>query len=87
MIYPWLACSCIDHSQTRTNPTCTKGYDDGTKPFSSQQSPQALPHEALVSDYDPFLTTTSTSTQDDLTGEGFAGVFREIFGPGFEGVF
>lgn len=77
----------LHHSQTRTDPPCTKGYDDGMKPLPSQQSPQALPYEALVSDYDPFLTTTSTSTQDDLTGEGFAGVFREIFGPGFEGVF
>lgn len=77
----------LHHSQARTDLPCTKSYDDGTKPFPSQQSPQALPYEALVSDYDPFLTTTSTSTQDDLTGEGFAGVFREIFGPGFEGVF
>ncbi|KAF7527456.1 hypothetical protein PCG10_002859 [Penicillium crustosum] len=63
------------------------GFDDGARQFMPQQSPNSKPYEALISDYDPFLTTASMSTQEDLTGEGFAEFFREIFGPGFGGVF
>lgn len=63
------------------------GFDDGARQFMPQQSPNSKPYEALISDYDPFLTTASMSTQGDLTGEGFAEFFREMFGPGFGGVF
>lgn len=62
-------------------------FDEGARQFMSQQSPHSKPYEALISDYDPFLTTASMSTQGDLTGEGFADFFREMFGPGFGGVF
>ncbi|KAJ5824764.1 Short-chain dehydrogenase/reductase SDR [Penicillium robsamsonii] len=74
--------------QVRTDASYTNaGFDDGTRQFMSQQSPHSKPYEALISDYDPFLTTASMSTQGDLTGEGFADFFREMFGPGFGGVF
>ncbi|KAJ6003200.1 hypothetical protein N7451_005747 [Penicillium sp. IBT 35674x] len=39
----------------------------------------------FVSDYDPFLTNASLA--GEVTEEGFADLFREIFGPGFGGVF
>lgn len=59
----------------------------GCHPWRTQQSPTMIPHDAMVSEYDPFLTTASMSTQGDLTGGGFADFFREMFGPGFGGVF
>lgn len=43
------------------------------------------PHGPFVSDYDPFFT--NASLVGDVTEEGFADLFREIFGPGFGGVF
>ncbi|KAJ5607602.1 hypothetical protein N7537_004221 [Penicillium hordei] len=74
--------------QTRTDATYTSmGFDDGARQFMPQQSPNLKPYEALISDHDPFLTTASMSTQGDLTGEGFAEFFREMFGPGFGDVF
>lgn len=63
------------------------GPDERARQFMPQQSPHSKPYDALISDHDPFLTTASMSTQGDLTGEGFADFFREIFGPGFGSVF
>ncbi|KAJ5657394.1 uncharacterized protein N7484_001043 [Penicillium longicatenatum] len=55
----------------------------------NQQVPQngetGNPSGPFVSDYDPFLT--NASLVGDVTEEGFADLFREIFGPGFGGVF
>ncbi|KAJ5965009.1 transcriptional regulator family: Fungal Specific TF [Penicillium vulpinum] len=74
--------------QTRTDASYNSaGSDDGVRQFMSQQSPHSKSYQALVSDYDPFLTTASMSTQGGLTGEEFADFFREMFGPGFGGVF
>lgn len=73
--------------QTRSDASYTgTGFGDGARSFT-QQSPPTQPHEALVSDYDPFLTTASMSTQGSLTGKEFADFFQEMFGPGFGGVF
>ncbi|KGO50718.1 Short-chain dehydrogenase/reductase SDR [Penicillium expansum] len=74
-------------SQARTDTYTNTGFDDGVRRFMPQQSPHSKPYETLISDYDPFLTTASMSTQGDLTGEGFADFIREMFGPGFGGVF
>ncbi|KAJ5889383.1 hypothetical protein N7504_010193 [Penicillium tannophilum] len=56
---------------------------------NNQQLPQdgEAGHQSgpFVSDYDPFLTNASLA--GDVTEEGFADLFREIFGPGFGGVF
>ncbi|CAK7234615.1 hypothetical protein SCUCBS95973_008994 [Sporothrix curviconia] len=40
-----------------------------------------------VSIYNPLWTTAIMSTEGDLTGEGFADLFRDMFGSGFGGVF
>ncbi|OQE25712.1 hypothetical protein PENFLA_c008G00011 [Penicillium flavigenum] len=74
--------------QARTDGFYTStGSDETARQFMPQQSPHSKPYEALISDYDPFLTTASIPTQGDLTGEGFADFFREMFGPGFGSVF
>lgn len=44
-------------------------------------------YDPLVSTYDPFLTTATMSTEGNLTGEGFADLFHEIFGQTFADVF
>lgn len=49
-------------------------------------TPQITPRNPLVSDWDPFLTP-AMSDQDGFAGEGFADIFREIFGPGFGNFF
>ncbi|CAG7961970.1 unnamed protein product [Penicillium salamii] len=64
----------------------TTSFDEGTRLFAQQPS-STRPDRSFVSDYDPFLTTASMSTQGSLTGESFADFFRETFGPGFGGVF
>ncbi|KAJ5229024.1 hypothetical protein N7489_009732 [Penicillium chrysogenum] len=76
------------HGQARKDVLYTRtGPDERARQFMPQQSPHSKPYDALISDHDPFLTTASMSTQGDLTGEGFADFFREIFGPGFGSVF
>ena len=44
-------------------------------------------YDPLLSTYDPFLTTAMAGAENDLTGEGFTGLFREIFGPSFGDAF
>ncbi|CDM27219.1 transcriptional regulator family: Fungal Specific TF [Penicillium roqueforti] len=74
--------------QTRTDASYTStDFDNEASQFMPQKSPHSKPYEAFVSDYDPFLTTASISTQGDLNDEGFADFFREMFGPGFGAVF
>ena len=74
--------------RTRTEVSYTgTGFGEGRRQFMPQQFPHPKPCEPLISDYDPFLTTASMSTQGDLNGEIFADFFREMFGPGFENVF
>ncbi|KAJ5608756.1 hypothetical protein N7528_009323 [Penicillium herquei] len=43
-----------------------------------------LSNDPLVSDYDPFL---GDANLPDITEEGFADLFREVFGPGFGNIF
>jgi hypothetical protein len=67
--------------------TYDRNYD-AQIPFVRQHEPAGnLSCDPLVSNYDPFLTTVDMSMQGDLTGEGFADLFKELFGPGFGGVF
>jgi hypothetical protein len=65
----------------------SKSYHDDQRSSMPQPSSYMQPHDALLSEHDPFLTTAFMSTQGDLTGEGFADIFKEMFGPGFSGVF
>ncbi|KAJ5919291.1 hypothetical protein N7466_010234 [Penicillium verhagenii] len=51
----------------------------------SQDRATSRSNGPFVSDYDPFLTNASLA--GDVTEDGFADLFREIFGPGFGGVF
>ncbi|KAE8380413.1 hypothetical protein BDV26DRAFT_279490 [Aspergillus bertholletiae] len=44
-------------------------------------------HNSLLSPYDCSLPTTAMWTDDDVVGDGFADIFREIFGPSFSEVF
>ncbi|KAJ5742816.1 uncharacterized protein N7511_011217 [Penicillium nucicola] len=74
-------------SPDQTEGSCSRSYVDSQKSFIPPHSPRVRAHEALVSEHDPFLTTASLSTQGDLTGESFAGIFKDMFGPGFSGVF
>lgn len=74
-------------SQSRTDLSYSQDYDNCPRQLMTQQSPTMIPYDAMISEYDPFLTTASMSTQGDLTGGGFADFFREMFGPGFGGVF
>jgi hypothetical protein len=62
------------------------GSNDGTWSLMPQQTTSGLSNEALVSEYDPFLMMAPTFP-GDFTGEGFADFFRDMFGPGFGGVF
>ena len=45
--------------------------------------------DPTVSVYNPFWTPAVVSAEGDLdfTGEGFADLFRDMFGPGLGGVF
>ncbi|KAJ5638147.1 transcriptional regulator family: Fungal Specific TF [Penicillium lividum] len=52
---------------------------------NDQQIAQDEATGPFISDYDPFLT--NGGLVGDVTEEGFADLFREIFGPGFGGVF
>ncbi|CAG8406724.1 unnamed protein product [Penicillium salamii] len=81
-----LKISAHSSQPTSDTPHSTTSFDGGTR-FFAQQSSSTRPDQSLISDYDPFLTTASMSTQGSLTGEGFAEFFRETFGPGFGGVF
>jgi hypothetical protein len=57
----------------------------GSNPQVPQNGETGNPSGPFVSDYDPFLT--NASLVGDVTEEGFADLFREVFGPGFGGVF
>ncbi|OGM49536.1 hypothetical protein ABOM_001687 [Aspergillus bombycis] len=43
--------------------------------------------DPLLSPYDPYLTTSTLGMDNDVMGDGFADLFREIFGPSFGEVF
>ncbi|CAG7915468.1 unnamed protein product [Penicillium olsonii] len=75
--------NCSQHTSDISN--VDSHFGEGARSFTQQSSTR--PHQSLISDYDPFLTTASMSTQGSLTGETFAEFFRERFGPGFGGVF
>lgn len=69
---------------------CGSAYNDdvGAAATASSSREYAAPFDDLIfSAYDPFLTTAMMSSEGDLTGEGFADLFREMFGPGFGGPF
>ena len=50
-------------------------------------SPDMHIQDPLVSPYDPCLATASMGMDSDLMDDGFADLFREIFGPSFGEVF
>ena len=52
-----------------------------------EEADQARQCESFMSEYDPFLPITDIGLDGDPTEEGFANLFRDIFGPGFGGVF
>jgi hypothetical protein len=72
-----------------TNPD--PGYHQGGNLPNSTASMETLSgtdvDNALVSTYDPFLTTATMSTDTGPGEEGFTDLLREIFGPGFGDVF
>ncbi|KJR90071.1 uncharacterized protein SPSK_05956 [Sporothrix schenckii 1099-18] len=60
-------------------------FYDGSHETIAGMTPSAVDSSASV--YNPFWTTAVMSTEGDLTGEGFADRFRDMFGPGYGGVF
>ncbi|CAK7200135.1 hypothetical protein SEUCBS139899_002825 [Sporothrix eucalyptigena] len=60
-------------------------YYDGSHDAIAGMAPSVA--DPSVSLYNPFWTTAVMSTEGDLTGEGFADLFRDMFGPGYGGVF
>jgi hypothetical protein len=60
-------------------------YYDGSHDTIAGMTPSVV--DPSVSVYNPFWTTAVMSTEGDLTGEGFADLFRDMFGPGYGGVF
>ena len=74
-----------------TNPivSTNSGFQGGTEgPSEGGEIPQETrAFDPLVSTYDPFLTAASLGTDNDIAGDGFADLFRELFGPSFGSVF
>lgn len=52
-----------------------------------EEAYHARTSEPFMSEYDPFLITSNIGLDGDPAEEGFADLFRDIFGPGFGGVF
>jgi hypothetical protein len=64
----------------------THSYGSHDRLPNSQPTPSQMSQgNPLVSSWDPFLTP-AISEQNDVAGDGFGDLFREIFGPGFEGL-
>ncbi|CEJ53813.1 hypothetical protein PMG11_00154 [Penicillium brasilianum] len=72
---------------TNHDPGCHLGGNLPNSTASRETLSGTRVNNALVSTYDPLLTTATTSTDTDLGEEGFTDLLREIFGPGFGDVF
>lgn len=76
---------------TDANPTVSTNsvFQGGTEgpTEGAEIPPETRAFDPLVSTYDPFLTAASLGTDSDFTGDGFADLFRELFGPSFGSVF
>lgn len=58
------------------------GLEDAFPVAESTEMPfETRAHDPMVSTYNPLLTTAAMGTQGDLTGDGFADLLRELFGP------
>jgi hypothetical protein len=44
------------------------------------------PYDSTLSGFDPFLMPSSIPNDEDITGDGFAEMLRELFGQGFGGI-
>ncbi|CAK7235146.1 hypothetical protein SBRCBS47491_009192 [Sporothrix bragantina] len=60
-------------------------FYDGSHDTIAGMTPSVV--DPSISVNNPFWTTAVMSTEGDLTGEGFADLFRDMFGPGYGGVF
>ncbi|KAJ5090928.1 transcriptional regulator family: Fungal Specific TF [Penicillium argentinense] len=58
-----------------------------TENHTTEFSERSRSMHPMVSTYDPFLTTATLGTETDIGDEGFEGLLREIFGPGFGDVY
>ncbi|RMJ26047.1 hypothetical protein PHISP_03074 [Aspergillus sp. HF37] len=59
------------------------GLGDAFPVAESTEMPfETRAHDPMVSTYNPLLTTVAMGTQGDLTGDGFADLLGELFGPG-----
>lgn len=65
---------------------CHKHSVNQGSPERQVVKPHMTPRNPLASNLDPFLTP-AISNQDGFVNDGFADIFREIFGPGFGNFF
>ncbi|KAJ5703342.1 hypothetical protein N7493_011731 [Penicillium malachiteum] len=74
--------SSVLRQELEVDSSFTQIYGSGHQVHSVEEGNRSS--DPLVSDYDPFLGDVNLP---DITEEGFADLFREIFGPGFGNVF
>lgn len=72
-----------NNNNTNTNSGCQATGNVSTNAGTMEMPSDTHFYDPLLSTYDPFLTTAMAGTENDLTGEGFADLFRELFGPSF----
>lgn len=76
-----------NHNNTKTNSGHQATGNASVNVGMEEMPSDTRFYDPLLSTYDPFPTTAMAGAENDLTGEGCTGLFRELFGPSFGDAF